>query len=84
MGYSFRANRLAGSGRAREVEGERKAGGMPLAKAPFIENEIVLRDLRQCGIDGASRSGRQNDITERPSWDYGLQRAAAARSKPIG
>jgi len=57
---------------------------MPLAKAPFIENEIVLRNLRQCGIDGSSRSGRQNDITERPSWDYGLQRAAAARTEPVG
>jgi hypothetical protein len=51
---------------------------MPLAKAPAIEDEIVLRHLGQGRVERASGYGRQNDILEAPTWHDRLDRATAA------
>jgi hypothetical protein len=37
---------------------------MSLAESPPIENEIVLSDLRECAVKGASSGSRQYDIVE--------------------
>jgi hypothetical protein len=54
---------------------------MPLAEAPAIEDEIVLRHLRQSGVERAPSRGRQNHIVECPAWHDRLDRAATARAK---
>jgi hypothetical protein len=51
---------------------------MPLAEAPSVKDEIVLGDLRQCGIQGLSGGGRQNYIVECPARHNRLNRAAPA------
>jgi hypothetical protein len=77
----FGADRLAGSRRACEIEGEGEPGGMPLAEAPAIEDEIMLRHLRQGGVERAPGRGRQNHIVECPARQHRLDRAAAARAE---
>ena len=64
--------------RTSAVEGEREAGGMTLAEAPAVENEIVLRHLRQGGVEGAPGRRRQKHIVECPPRHDRLDRAAAA------
>ena len=76
MGYSFGADRLARAWRAGEVERKREPGGMALAEPPAVEDEIVLRDLRQRRVERAPRCRRQNDIVEGPARSDRLDRAA--------
>jgi hypothetical protein len=54
---------------------------MPLAEAPAIEDEIMLRHLRQGGVERAPGRGRQNHIVEGPARYDRLDRAAAARAE---
>ena len=68
-------------GRTGEVEGQRQPGGMPLAEAPAVEDEIVLRHLRQGRVERAPGCWRQNHIVERPARHDRLDRAAAARAE---
>ena len=58
-----------------------RAGGMPLAEAPAVEDEIVLRHLRQGGVERAPGRGRQNHIVECPARHDRLDRAAAPRAE---
>jgi hypothetical protein len=67
VGDRFGADRLARAGRTGEVERQCEAGGMPLAQPPAVEDEIVLRDLRQRGVERTPCCRRQNDIGEAPA-----------------
>jgi hypothetical protein len=73
----FGANRLTGARRTSEVESERETRGMPLAEAPAIEDEIVLRYLRKGGVERAPGRGRQNHIFKCPARHDGLDGGAA-------
>ena len=77
----FGADRLAGARRAGEVEREREPGRMPLAEAPAVEDEIVLRHLRQRDVERAARRRRQDHVVERAARRDRLDRAAAANAK---
>src|SRR3954470_17084392 len=81
MGDRFGADRLAGSRRAGEVERERKARGVTLAKAPPVEDEIVLSYLGERGVQCAPGRRRQDDVAERTAWHNRLDRAAAAEAE---
>ena len=61
---SFGADRLTGARRAGEIERDRQASGMALGKAPPVEDQIVLRHLRECDVQGSPCRRRQNDIVE--------------------
>ena len=84
MRDGFGADRLASARRTSKVEGEREPGGMPLAEAPAVEDEIVLCHLRQGGIERAPGRRRQNHIVECPARHDRLDRAAAARAEETG
>src|SRR5687768_955668 len=40
---------------------------MPLAQSPLIEDEVVLRHLRERAVECASRRRRQNDVVKAPA-----------------
>lgn len=80
----FGADRLTSARRASKVEGKCEPGGMPLAEAPTVEDEIVLRHLRQGGVERAPGRGRQNHIVECPARHDRFDRAAAVRAEQTG
>ena len=59
-------------------------GGMPFPEAPAPEDQIVLRHLRECAIEGASGRERKNHIVEGSTRHDGVDGAAAARAKETG
>src|SRR5262245_5166876 len=84
MGERFGTDRLSCAWRAGKVEGEREPGRMSFAKTPAIEDEVVLRDLRQRLVERAACCRRQNHIVEGPPRDDRLDRTASLRSKQPG
>jgi hypothetical protein len=81
VGDCFRADRFTGAGRAGEVERQCKTGRVTFAEPPAIENEVVLRHLRQRGVERAPRPWRQNDVLEAPPRGDRLDRTASARTE---
>ena len=57
---------------------------MPLAKAPPLEDEVVLRHLRQRRVERAARRWRQDHVREGPSRNDGFRRAASRRTEELG
>ena len=64
-----------------EVKGKTKTGGMPFAKAPALEDEIVLRNLGQRGFKRTPRRRRKNDIIKTAARRDAFDRAAASNAK---
>src|SRR6186997_3248771 len=84
MGEHFGTNRLSCARRPGKVEGERESGRTSLAKAPAIEDEVVLRDLRKRLVEGAACCRGQNHIVEGAARDDRLNRTTSLRSKQPG
>ena len=84
MGNGFGADCLPGAWRTGEVEGECEPGRMALAEPPAVEDEIVLRHLRQRRVERASRRRRQNDVVEGPARGDRLDGAASGRAEQTG
>src|SRR5262249_54839724 len=80
----FGADRLAGAGRPDEVERQRQAGGVALAEAPAIEDEVVLGDLRHRRLERLPRCRRQDDVVERPPRGHRIDDAAPDRAEEPG
>ena len=47
-----------------EIEGERQPGRVSLAQPPAIENQVVIRDLRERLVERPPRGGRQDDVVK--------------------
>jgi len=74
----FGADRLPGTWRTGEIEGKREAGGMALAQAPPVEDQIVLRHLRERAVERPPCRRRQDHIVEGAPRRDRLERATAA------
>src|SRR3954470_13806614 len=81
MGDRFSADGFSGAWRAGEVERERETGGMPLGKTPSVENQIVLRHVRERDIERSPGRGRQDDIVECAPRDDRLDGATTAAAE---
>jgi hypothetical protein len=77
--HRFGADRLAGAGGPREVERERETGGVPLAQAPAVEDQLVARHLSQRLVERAACRFGQDDVVERASWDDRVDRPLDVR-----
>src|SRR5512142_316049 len=84
MSDGFGADGLACPRRTGEVEGQRQPGGMPFPKAPAVENEIVLRHLRQGGVERSPSSWRENHIVEGPARHYRFDGTASGYAEQPG
>ena len=54
---------------------------MALAKTPPVEDQIVLRHLRERAVERSPCRRRQDDVVECAAWHDRLERATAADAK---
>ena len=57
---------------------------MALGEAPAVEDEVVLCDLREGGLERAAGCGREDDVVECAARRDGLDGAAGGEAEEAG